>query len=68
MIQIKISYVHHLTRINATARNRASAIRSQTEETMLDTVILTAIPFFVLFGVGVLVIDWINRRGYNKRR
>jgi hypothetical protein len=30
--------------------------------------ILTAIAFFVLFGGGVVVIDWINRRGYNKRR
>jgi hypothetical protein len=38
------------------------------EESMLDGIILFAIAFFVLFGVCVLVVDWIQRRACNTRR
>ena len=35
---------------------------------MLDSLIIIAISFFVLFGVSVLIVDWIQRRTYGKRR
>ena len=48
--------------------NKAPALDYQMEESMLDGVILFAIVFFVLFGVSVLVVDWIQRRVSCKRR
>ena len=35
---------------------------------MLDSIIVFAIAFFVLFGVAVLITDWVQRRTYIKRR
>ena len=35
---------------------------------MLDKFIVIAIAFFVVFGVCVLVVDWLQRRTHSKRR
>ena len=48
--------------------NKAPALDYEMEESMLDGVILFAIVFIVLFGVSVLVVDWIQRRVSSTRR
>jgi len=71
MIQIKETspcYTDHLIRINPMTPNKAPALDYEMEESMLDGVILFAIVFIVLFGVSVLVVDWIQRRVSCKRR
>ena len=48
--------------------NKAHALHYEMEDSMLDGVILFVIAFFVLFGVSVLVVDWIQRRVSSARR
>jgi hypothetical protein len=38
------------------------------KQPMLDSVIVTTVAFFVLFGCTVLVIDWIQRRAPRRHR
>ncbi|HLQ89300.1 MAG TPA: hypothetical protein VK148_04615 [Xanthobacteraceae bacterium] len=58
----------HLIKINAMTPNKAPVLDYEMEESMLDGIILFAIVFFALFGVSVLVVDWIQRRVSSTRR
>jgi hypothetical protein len=57
-----------LTKINALAPEIAIADLNGMEQAMMDSVIIVGIAFFVVFGVTVLVVDWLQHRAHRKRR